>query len=103
MLNCKEVADFVASEGLSRAGLFKRALIRLHLQMCRDCRGYAEQLRAIGLAGRDRWKDNPPDAPTLKRLQNSILEGAITASDRDVAESPTAEHEPPAGQEKASH
>ena len=102
MLTCKEVADLIASEALVSTGLPKRALVRLHLLMCRDCRGYAAQLRAIGLAGRDRWKA-PSDAPTLERLQRSILDRAIAASDRDVEESRTAEPEPPATEETDSH
>ncbi len=81
MLNCKEVADLIASESLVRAGLRQRALVRLHLLICRDCPGYAQQLRAIGLAGRARWKANPSDAPTLERLQSSIVDRAIAISD----------------------
>ncbi len=103
MMTCKEVADLIASEALVSTGLPKRALVRLHLLMCRDCRGYAAQLRAIGLAGRDRWKASPADAPTLERLQSAILDRAIAASDRDVEESPTAEPEPPASQETDPH
>ena len=103
MLTCKEVADLIASEALVSTGLPKRALVRLHLLMCRHCRGYAAQLRAIGLAGRDRWKASPSDAPTLERLQSSILDRAIAAVDRDVEESRTAEPEPPATEETDSH
>ncbi len=103
MPTCKEVADLIASEALVNTGLPKRALVRLHLLMCRDCRGYAAQLRAIGLAGRDRWKASPSDAPTLERLQRAILDRAIAASDRDVEASPTAEPDPPATQETDPH
>ncbi len=103
MLTCKEVADLIASEALVSTGLPKRALVRLHLLMCRDCRGYAAQLRAIGLAGRDRWKASPSDAPTLERLQRAIVDRGLAAFDRDVEESPTAEPEPPASQETDPH
>jgi len=103
MPTCKEVADLIASEALASTGLPKRALVRLHLLMCRDCRGYAAQLRAIGLAGRDRWKASPSDAPTLERLQSSILDRAGAAFDRDAEESRTAEPEPPATEETDPH
>ena len=103
MLTCKEGADLIASEALVSTGLPKRALVRLHLLMCRDCRGYAAQLRAIGLAGRERWKASPSDAPTIERLQLMILDRGIAAVDRDVEESRTAESEPPTTEETDSH
>ncbi len=103
MLTCKEVADLIASDALVSTGLSKRALVRLHLLMCRDCRGYAAQLRAIGLAGRDRWKASPSDAPTLERLQRLIVDRGLAVSDRDVEERPSAEPEPPATQETDPH
>ncbi len=52
--------SYIGVESLaSSTGRAKRALVQLHRLMCRVCRGYAALLRAIGLAGRERWKAGP--------------------------------------------
>ncbi len=96
MLSCKEVTRLIASEELVDAGRAKRALARLHLMMCQHCRRYAAQIRAIGVASRDQWSVSPLDAPTLQRLQSSILDRALGASDQDTEDRRTRDPEPPA-------
>ena len=81
MPSCKEVARLIASEELVDAGLSKRALVRIHLLMCRHCRRYAAELRAIGAAARDRWDSGVTDRASLEKLENSILEQCLDASD----------------------
>jgi predicted anti-sigma-YlaC factor YlaD len=73
MLKCKEVARILASDELDGAGWKKRLSVGTHLLMCRHCRHYAEQLRALGAAARDLLRRQSTDSEALKRLENSIL------------------------------
>ncbi len=98
MPNCKEVARLVASEELADAGWFNRALVRLHLLRCRDCGAYAAQLRAIGAAARDRWDSGGADRATLEKLESSILERCLEASDVNIEDGRDRDSEPPATQ-----
>lgn len=50
MLRCDEVTRLCASGTLSDAGLGQRLRVRMHLLMCRHCRRYVDQLRAISQA-----------------------------------------------------
>ena len=101
MPNCKEVSRLIASDELADAVWSDRALARLHLLMCRHCRGYAAQLRAIGAAARHRSDSYVVDRASFERLQSSILERLLEASDangederdRDP-ESPTSQTDP---------
>ncbi len=97
MLNCKEVARLTASDELAEAPWSDRALVRLHLFMCRHCRGYAAQLRAIGAAARDRWDSGVVDQASFERLESSILERCLEASDADVDDEHDRDPEPPIG------
>jgi hypothetical protein len=75
MLDCKEVAGILASDGLEEAAWTRRLAVRFHLMMCRHCRRYAAQLRAIGVAASrifgPRGKTGDPDV--LRRLERTIL------------------------------
>ena len=86
MLNCREVSRLIASDELADAEWSDRALVRLHLLMCRHCRGYAAQLRAIGAASRERWDLGVPDRAAFEKLQSSILERCLDASDEDASD-----------------
>ena len=74
MMTCREVARLIASDGLEGAWWGRRFGARLHLLMCRHCRRYAEQLRAIGACARKRWGRQSEDPATLRRLEREILE-----------------------------
>ena len=80
MLNCKEVARVIASDELADAVWLNRALVGLHLLMCRHCKCYAAQLRAIGAAARGRWDLGVGDREAFEKLQSSILEECLKAS-----------------------
>ncbi len=95
MQSCKEVARLIASEELADVGWLTRTLVRLHLMRCHHCRCYAAQLRAIGAAARDRW-DSGPDALALERLERSILERCLDASDVNAEDRRGRDPEPPA-------
>ncbi len=73
MMSCQEVGELVAGDGLEGAGWGQRLRVRLHLLMCRHCRRYARQLRAIGACARERWGPEAEDPATLERLERSIL------------------------------
>ena len=95
MQSCKEVARLIASEELVDAGWLRRTFVRLHLLRCHHCRGYAAQLRAIGVAARDRWGSGP-DAQALERLERSIFERCLDASDVNTEDGRGGDPETPA-------
>lgn len=74
MASCRDVAGLIGSDELSEAGWRRRLSARLHLLMCRHCRRYAAQLRAVGTAARKLWAAEPEDPRTLEKLELSILE-----------------------------
>ncbi len=98
MRNCKEVVRLIASEELADAVWLDRALIGLHLMMCRHCKGYAAQLRAIGAAARNRWDSDVADRASFEKLQSSILERCLDASDLNIEDGHDGDPEPPATQ-----
>ncbi len=103
MPSCKEVARLIASEELADLGWSKRALVRIHLLRCRDCRRYAAQLRAISAAAQDRWDTRPADRQALEKLERSILERCLGASDANIENRRGHDPEPPATQETDPH
>ena len=98
MLNCKEVTRLIASDELADAVWLKRALVGLHLMMCRHCKGYAVQLRAIGAAARDRSHSDVADRASFEKLQSSILERCLNASDVNIEDGRDGDPEPPVTQ-----
>ena len=96
MLNCQEVARLITSEDLADTGWSKRALVRIHLLMCRHCRRYAAQLRAISTTALERRGFGPGDQQALKRLERSILERCIDPSDANTQDGHGRDPEPPA-------
>ncbi len=80
MLNCKEVSRIVASDELESLGVLKRFRTRFHLLICRECRRYADQLRIIGAAAREKVRKLIRDEESITRLEKSILDDAFGAS-----------------------
>ena len=74
MLSCRAVSRLIASDEFERAPWGRRMSIRLHLLMCRHCRLYAKQLRAIGAYAGKHWGSQAKDSATLQRLERTILE-----------------------------
>jgi hypothetical protein len=76
MPNCKEVAGILASGALEDSVWTRRLSVRFHLLMCRHCRRYAAQLRAMGAAaGKIFGSGAPAENPdVLRRLENAILD-----------------------------
>ena len=103
MPSCKEIAGLIASEELAEARWAKRALVRLHLRMCRHCRRYHAQLRTIGDAARDLLNTEPTETQSLERLESSILYRALGASNKDIEDGHSGDPEPPATQKAKPH
>ncbi len=74
MLTCRDLTRMIASEELAEAGWRRRLVVRFHLAMCRYCRRYAAQLRAIGEAARRMLRSGDADSTTLDRLERAILD-----------------------------
>ncbi len=95
MPNCKEVVRLIASDELAGAVWSDRALVRLHLLMCRHCRGYAAQLRAIGAGAREQLDLSSADKAAFEQLQSSILEECLKAFDANNEDGHNREPEAP--------
>lgn len=85
MLRCKEVARRIASDEFAEAVWTERLAVRLHLFMCRHCRRYAAQLRAIGVAARKIWGPGSQDTPA--QLERQILERSLGRSESSTEKS----------------
>jgi hypothetical protein len=72
MLKCKQVEEKIGSDGIRDAGFMGRLAVNLHLMMCRHCRNYAKQIRAIGDAARNVFTLSSQDQNILDRLKNQI-------------------------------
>ena len=73
MLTCMEVARLLSTDAAAEGTLSDRLRVKLHLFFCKYCRGYAQQLQAIGAAGREIWSDCTGERETLDRLEDAIL------------------------------
>ena len=73
MLKCREVEQKIGSGEIGSAGVMERFAVRFHLVMCRHCRTYARQIRAIGEAARDVFSSPPVDPKPLSELKDRIM------------------------------
>ena len=73
LLNCEDVIKSVSSDQLLKTGWRHRLAVRLHLLMCRNCRRYQEQIRAIGSAARQTLGSVPSEDEALERIKDKIL------------------------------
>jgi anti-sigma factor ChrR (cupin superfamily) len=73
MLKCRDVGQQIGTDGIQHSGLMKRLAVRLHLMMCRHCRAYARQIRAIGKAARD-INASSADPTTVARMKRRITD-----------------------------
>jgi len=86
MMSCREVTRIVASDELAEAPRARRLAIRFHHLICRYCRRYASQLRALGEAARKMWGPGSRDPDSISRLEHVLLD-EIRAR-RDAPSSP---------------
>ena len=66
--------------------LWRRLALRLHVWMCPHCRRYAAQIRAIGAATQNLFREHPEDPEVLGRLQRTILRHPDSQSESDDVE-----------------
>jgi anti-sigma factor ChrR (cupin superfamily) len=86
MLSCKEVATSISSGRLERSGWWHRLEVRLHLLMCRYCRRYAAQIRAVNAAASGLLENAVPDREAAAKLESSIL-GSLRRPDESSGKS----------------
>ena len=65
--------SLTASDRLASAGFRQRLAVRMHLLMCRHCRRYARQLRAVARAARELARGTEP-TPVRAALEARLLE-----------------------------
>jgi anti-sigma factor ChrR (cupin superfamily) len=75
MLSCKEITRRIASGELEEAGLWRRLAARAHLLMCRHCRKFEAQMRAIGEGAKRAFGNGGREPDGLQDLKKKILEG----------------------------
>ena len=80
MLTCKDVARAVGRDDLRTGSWTTRLRLQLHLLMCRHCRRYVAQVRAIGEAARSVFRKQGDDTQALERIRERVLGGAKTSS-----------------------
>ena len=73
MLSCQQVARLVSSGVLEDAGVLRRLSARMHFLMCRHCRRYEAQIRAVGTMAHKVYGSAPDDPAALGRLEADIL------------------------------
>ena len=86
MLTCKEVAKAIAQDESSRTGWRRTWALRLHLLMCRHCRRYADQIKAIGPAVRSLLREHGDDPKAVARLEVAILSDLTAKSETSDSE-----------------
>ena len=72
MLTCKEVATAIGRDELRTGSRPRRLSLRFHLLMCRHCRRYAAQLRAIAIAAQGALRVRAEDPRALARLRERV-------------------------------
>ena len=78
MLTCRELARALSSGEMEHAGIRRRLAGWLHLLMCGDCRGYKQQLEAVGDAARA--EAVTLDDQTLESAEARVLDSLDSGS-----------------------
>lgn len=78
MLTCSEVTRLVASDEVRTASLRVRVAVRVHLAMCRHCRRYRRELKAIAAAVRRNagalFGSEPADSDRMHRIHTAVVQ-----------------------------
>ncbi len=81
MLKCRELTRMIASDELPEAKWPVRTRGWLHLLMCRDCRRYRTQIRALAAGARRSWGPEAENSAGLDQLERRILERCLGESE----------------------
>lgn len=85
MMRCREVAEGIAGDRFANAGLLTRIELRIHLAMCKLCKRYARQMRALGEDTRCRSDDLPElSDESREKIVDACLDAARRARDSDA-------------------
>ncbi len=68
MLNCREVVRQFSGGDFERTGWSRKFSLWLHLALCRHCRRYLRQIRAIGRTAHELWNLTPEENTVLTAL-----------------------------------
>ncbi len=74
MMKCKDISHLIASGEADELGFLKRMELRVHLLMCHQCQGYANQIKALGEGTRRLMGTKEPTSEELQRLENQICD-----------------------------
>lgn len=73
MPTCREVMLAIAADSLDSRPPFRRLGYRMHVMLCRHCRRYTRQIRAIGKAAREVLTRPIGERESLDRLRKALL------------------------------
>ncbi len=85
MLNCRELTRMIASDELPEAKWPVRMGGWLHLLMCRHCRRYSTQIRALAAGARRTWGPENEDSARLDQLERRILARCLGESENSIS------------------
>jgi hypothetical protein len=91
MLSCKQVTWMFSSGELEEATWLRRLSARMHFFLCRHCRRYESQIRAVGAIANKAYGSTPDDPATLHRLEGELLSripGGSSSSTAGEADTP---------------
>lgn len=74
MLKCKQVSQMAATDQLEQQGFMMKLQLRMHLMMCRHCRTYVSQIKAIGRGARKLVSGREADPGQLQKMEDHIVE-----------------------------
>ena len=74
MLKCSEISRLVAADEIEEFGFMKRMEMKFHLFMCKHCRNYVAQIRAIGRGARNLADADEPDPGNLAKIEKKICD-----------------------------
>ena len=72
MARCREVARLLASGEFAGPGWWRRLPARVHLAVCRNCRGYAAGLHDLGSAAREAFVPEREDDESVRKIGESL-------------------------------
>ena len=82
MPSCREVAAAVSHDELATLGWWRRTRVRWHLLRCEECRGYVEQLRAIGRTVSAMYRGGTAASDSDRMVENILHEPGEPAQDQ---------------------
>jgi predicted anti-sigma-YlaC factor YlaD len=76
MRSCRDVARYVASDGLPGRGSLAALAVRVHLLTCRHCRRFRRELGALRRTARTLARLLPSDEARLPAFRLRLLQAA---------------------------